>query len=264
MRRTQFPSALAIVFLLVGIATGVVMVQYNQEYRTNASSDTNPKNVRIANINDNSFTVTWTTDKTTDGFVKYNKGGLSSYVALDKFTQSHTHFVEVKNLEQNEKYSFQIGSGSETYDNNGIEWIVETPFSSEPPPPNTITGRVVDKAGEPLNGALVYITAGSSSVIATTTSEKGVWVINLSDLRTSNLASSQEIAHDTILEISIQAGNLGTSSAKILAGNTDSVPNIVIGSSHDFRNIEKPEITDLPSASLGLPEFSTIEATISE
>lgn len=263
MRKTHFPTLIAVVFLLVGLATGVVLVQYNQEYRTSASTDTNPKNVRIVNINSNSFAVTWTTDKKTDGFVKYSKGGLSSNVAIDKFQKSFTHFVEVKNLEESQKYSFQIGSGSEVYDNNGIKWIVETPTSSNSPSPNTITGKVLNKNNEPLSGALVYITAGSSSVISTTTSEKGIWVVNLSDLRTSNLVSFQETPPNTILEISVQAGTFGTSSAKILAREAYPVPNITIGSSHDFRNIEKPIIENLPSASLGLPEASTEESEVS-
>jgi hypothetical protein len=264
MRRVYFPTIIAVVFLLVGLATGVVLVQYNQEYRTSASSETNPKNVRITNINRDSFTVTWTTDKEADGFVKYTESGLTSEVALDKFSNSFTHHVEIKNLKSNVKYSFQIGSGSETYDNNGIEWIVETSSLPNNTGSISITGKVLGFNETPIENALVYITAGSSSTLSTTTSQKGVWIINLSDLKTSDLSSFQQVDQDTILEISVQAGSLGTSSAKILTSDADPVPNMQIGSSHDFRNTKKSEDEVLPNASLELPKTSTAEAEPSE
>ena len=36
-----------------------------------------PKNVRLANITDSSFTVTWTTDIESNGFIKWGKGEFS-------------------------------------------------------------------------------------------------------------------------------------------------------------------------------------------
>jgi len=264
MKKVYFPTIIAVVFLLVGLTTGVVLVKYNQEYRTSASSETNPKNVRITNVNRDSFTVTWTTDKEVDGFVKYTESGLTSKVALDKFSNSFTHHVEIKNLKSDVKCSFQIGSGSEIYDNNGIEWVVETTSLPNNAGSNSITGKVLGFNETPVENALVYVTAGSSSTLSATTSQKGVWIINLSDLKTSNLFSFQQVDQDTILEISVQAGPLGISSAKILASDADPVPNMQIGSSHDFRNIKKDEDGVLPNASLELPKTSTTEAEPSE
>ena len=85
------------------------MIRYKKEYRLSASISTAPKNVRIANITDSSFTVTWTTDDVSVGFLKYGETKNLGKTALDKITDSsYTHYVDIENLKQQSNFYFNI------------------------------------------------------------------------------------------------------------------------------------------------------------
>lgn len=254
MRNTKLPSIFGVLFLLAGLAAGVLTVRYKKEYRTNANVDLTPKDVRITNISDLSFTVTWTTNRSVSGFVEYKTGGESTKVELDKIENDQNHFVVINNLQPLTEYTFKIGSDEEIFDNNGTPWQTKTGTKiNGVQNPQIASGKITDENGNPLKNALVYITSQSSSTISAYTSEKGAWIINLSDLRNLTLDGQFEMLPDSILEISVQKEPAGSTSAKILAENSNPVPTMSIGSLYDFRNEPDLPEANLPSAVINLP-----------
>ena len=68
-KKLTIPTILGILFLVVGVVTGVVLLSSRQIFRIGASSDAAPKDVRVSNIDDTGFTVSWVTDKEVAGYV---------------------------------------------------------------------------------------------------------------------------------------------------------------------------------------------------
>lgn len=262
MRKLSFPSILAVFFLLAGVAAGVLMVRYKKEYKLSASKSTAPKNVRIVNIKDTSFTVTWTTDEMSVGFVKYGETKTLGKTTLSSIPgNSYTFFVDIKNLKPSNTYYFKINSDAIDYDNNGVEWIIKTGPTIASKQANTISGTLLNASKIPVKNALVYVLTSGSSVVSTYTSENGSYLLNLSELRSQNLNQNIELdKNESLLELNFQTGPLGTSSVKIFPRSAKPIPNVTLGMSHDYRNLMPKQEYDLPAASFELPKISTQES----
>ena len=134
MKKTTIPTIIGIVVLVLGVAAGVFLLGQQQLFRLGASPDSIPKDVRISNISDSGFTVTWTTDKETLGFLNYGTDSTLDKVAHpSSTTPSSTHLVTIRNLEAGETYFFKLNSDSQKYDNNGIPWQTTTGGTLNPP-----------------------------------------------------------------------------------------------------------------------------------
>lgn len=263
MIKNNLPTILGILFLLAAVAAGTLLVQYNQEYRTKASGDTSPKNVRISNITDSSFSVSWTTDKKTAGFIKYAEKNAIKKVKEDEIKEdSETHFVKIDQLKQETTYQFSIVSDSTEYDNGGGQWQTATALTTtKPPEPNIVSGVVKNEIGLPVENALVYVVFGNSTMLSTYTSGAGSWIINLSLLRDSNLLNLPNLTGASVIEISVQAGSAGVATAQVPVNLAKPTPDITLGQFHDFKSVKRVDIKDLPSAIIELPKVATPESS---
>jgi hypothetical protein len=261
MKKSKIPTILGVVLLTIGLAAGVLLVRNRQIFRLGASVENAPKDVRITNITEGSFTVSWVTDKEVLGFITWgdNENSLTRTEEDDVGSTSLTHTTSVKGLSAEKTYFFKINSGGAEYDNNGLSWQVTTgPALAETAKSNIISGSVLTPTGSPANNALVYITVGGGSPLSTITSQNGSWVISLSPARTSNLNSLIIIDEKTtLLEISVNAGTDGVSSAQIYLQSAKPVPAMILGQVHDFKNLPPSQEAEIPTASVGLPETST-------
>ncbi len=257
----KIPTIIGIVVLVLGIATGVLLVRGSQFFRLGAAPEVSPKDVRITNISDSAFTVSWVTDKETSGFIKWGE----SQSALDKNelgpsqTQSTTHTSTISGLIPETSYFFKINSGGSDFDANGIPWQVKSgPTLAFVRSENLISGEVLTASGNPAGGALVYLTVGGGSPLSTITSESGSWVIPIFSARTQDLANYVPINEtSTLLEISVNAGPDGVASAQIYPQSARPVPSIILGQVHDFKSLPPSSSSEIPRASIGLPEIST-------
>ncbi len=258
MKRTKIPTLLGILFLVIGVAAGVLLVRNRQTFRLGAEAGSAPKNVRITNITDSSFAVSWVTDAEVAGFIKYGEGSALNKTELDEVENSTSHYVTVQGLKPQTTYSLKINSGGVDYDQQGSPWQVTTGSQISAPESNIVSGTVVSPTGAPVGNALVYISVGGSSPLSTLTSSKGVWLLNIGLARNSALSSYTQIdPANTLLEISVQTGNLGVASAQIYPQSANPVPQITIGQTHDFKNLPPSENSGIPVAELDLPEGST-------
>jgi hypothetical protein len=121
-----------------------------------------------------------------------------------------------------------------------------------------VSGTVLASTGDAAKNALVYLTVGGSSPLSTITSQNGSWVISISSARTSDLDSFVTIdATTTLLEISANAGAEGVSTAQIYPQSAKPVPSLILGSTHDFKSLPPSEVSEVPRASVELPETAT-------
>jgi hypothetical protein len=261
MRKSKIPTIIGLIVLVFGLAAGVLLVGSQRFFRLGAEAELAPKDVRISNISDNSFTVSWVTDKVTGGFVKWGEDPESlDKIELDEVGgEGITHTASIRAVSPGKTYYFKINSGGNDFDNSGIPWQVSL-ASSLPVPAKTnlVSGSVLTGSGQPAKNALVYITLGGGSLLSTVTSENGSWVIPISQTRSQDLSGFVDIDEkNTLMEISVNAGSDGVASAQIYPQSAKPVPAIILGETHDFKSLPASEVSEIPKASIGLPEEST-------
>ena len=99
----------AIVFFML---TGVFLSNnFTLPWSKAASFDLYPEDVRISNLSDSSFVISWITEKPVTGFVKINdKKIFDSRDNNSPLGIYKVHYVEVKNLEIKEEIAYTIVS----------------------------------------------------------------------------------------------------------------------------------------------------------
>lgn len=258
MRQFRLPTLLGLLVLVLGTAAGVVLVQNRQIFRTTAAPGEVPQKIRTTDTTDTSFTVSWITDEPTTGFVAY--GTSTSLGQASQGTESSTiHYIQVKNLKPNTSYFFKIGSGKNTFDNQGSPYQVKTgPTLATPPPTDIIFGSVTAASGRVVPRAIVLATLPGATTVSGLTTAEGKFSISLSTARTTNLSSYAAYnPQSEKFEILVQADadqKDQTATAKVLTGGARPVPPITLGKNHDFTNLPPLQGGNLPKSQVNLPE----------
>lgn len=238
IKRNKIPTILGLVLLIAATFAGVFFINSRQIFRTGAASESEPNDVRVSNITDSSLTISWTTDKESIGFVIWNKGNTRP----DE--KGYTHLVTLSGLEAATSYKYKINSNGVFFDNNGVPWQTKTSSSSQiGDKPTLVSGSVLTATGEVVKKAIVYINV-SGNLFSTLTSNSGNFVFTLPELDPKN----------SLLEIFVQAGPMGVSSAQIYPQSANPVPPMILGSTHDFKNLTPSTSGDTPEVSLNLPD----------
>lgn len=250
MRRAKIPTIIGLIILVLGLATGVFLIGNRQIFKLGATEQASPRDVRISNISSSSFSISWTTDIETTGFVTYGEksSDLSDTQKEESSSPGFTHLVRFSGLKPETQYFLKINSGGNTFDNNGVPWQGETgPILPEPAKPSLISGSILTTTSTPARGALVYISI-NGTLLSTLTSQNGSWLISIP-------FAVDEV--NTLLEISVQAGPSGISSAQIYPQSAKPVPTMILGQTYDFKNLAPSQESDMPQATFSPPEEST-------
>lgn len=254
--------------LILGIGVGVFLIERNQIYQLGAQPEKAPKNIRVTNVTDSSFTVSWTTDKEYAGFLMWgdSQSNLKETVTQEGI-QGSFNLITVNSLQPQTIYYFKINSGGTVFDNSGIPWQVQTaPKIGEVASPKVISGVILNQSGQAASGILVYATPGGGSTQVTKTSANGSWVIPISTSRkTPDLASYVDISDKSpVIDLFVQGGTNGVATAQVFFKTANPVPQITLGQTYDFRSEEGQYDQDIPKATIGLPEDTSesgLEAT---
>lgn len=194
--------ALAIIVLLVAaIPLSVIALRGVQQSAGLASEQaTVPLHHKVTNLRDVSFTVSWTTNESQIGYIKYGVApGKLTDIAYDERGSSFsgtTHHVTFIGLLPETTYYHSIISGGRSYNNRGAPYAATTGASIGIPPPGvSIYGQVLRSDGDtPAEGAIVYAiirnadgagSQGSSGEMSYLIREadQGYWICELSNAR---------------------------------------------------------------------------------
>lgn len=255
------PTILGIIILVVSIIFGVFLIRKNQALSLKAAAEIAPKEVKITNLSDTSFTVSWLTQTAADGFVSFGENSPDQAVPDDRDkgvgskSSKFTHYVTLDNLKPSTKYYFKINSGGKFFDRGGNLYEVTTAptINLALPSADTAFGIVIDSNENPAKGAIVYLSLANTAPLSSLVSNDGSWVIPLSMARTMSLSSYSKYDQEIqIEEIFVQGGNLGTSTAIAITKYDSPVPSLTLGQNYDFRqNIPTIFPTDSPSLESG-------------
>jgi len=255
MGSKTIPTVIGVIFLIVGVAAGVLLVQQRQIFRLGAAGGVAPLEVQVSNVTDTSFTVTWYTDKDAIGQISWGANSqLGKTARPEDASAKKIHSVSVRGLSPGTNYYFVVNSGGQDFDDNGIAWEVKTsPTLSSPPASIIISGTVVGPGGAPAASALVYASTSDSLTVSTLTSSDGKWVLPISTARNKLASGYAKLDEKSTININVQAGSRGVATAQAYYPNANPLPVITLGQAHDFRDTANVTFSN-PSAQLSLPE----------
>ncbi|OGJ37412.1 MAG: hypothetical protein A3A82_02820 [Candidatus Pacebacteria bacterium RIFCSPLOWO2_01_FULL_47_12] len=190
----RMPTMIGVGILVLGLVAGTVLFGSGTGvFAPRASAETTPKNIRVTNITDTSFTVSFITESPTIGFVKYGDSAKSLKLQTsddrNQLSGSTAEFrlqhITARGLTQNTTYYYVLGTGSgATFDNAGQPFSITTAKrSGTPAAAKTIYGSVTTESGAPADGAIVYVKIPGAGDMSSLVKSSGSWAIPLSNAR---------------------------------------------------------------------------------
>lgn len=249
--KRQIPTLLGLGILIVSLVAGLLMFGSGTGvFAPRATPQTTPKNVKVTNLTDKSFTVSFYTDEATSGFVKFGTtaDSLKTQASDDRDQLSGTvgefrlHHVTVRGLTPNTTYFYTLGTGSSArFDNNGAPFTIKTfsAISGTPSLNKTVYGTVANRNGAPAEGSIVFLLSDNTAEMSTLVKSSGSWAISLSSALASDGTGYAQLAEDSNLSVIVQGIEPSESSVfSTSVSNAQPAPEVTLG--------ETPEVGLLP------------------
>lgn len=261
----KIPTFLGLLIIIIlGILLGVTLIYSKRIYNFLSPVIDIPQHVRITNISNNSFVVSWITKNPTNGHILYGKKSTidnTTYKSIKNSNPTFVHFMKIEGLDKQTAYNFQIGLPpflilQREFGNYTVQTSAEVSSTEA----DLIYGSVIDSTNKPVKDALVYITIEGIQSLSALTNDKGEWSVNLGQALSTNL--DRKANYDTqksIVEIFIQDGKEFSNAISILS-TSKPVPVIKLGHSYDFTKLLSPSFKT-PKSSLILPISEATESS---
>lgn len=241
----RIPTLVGLGVLIIALVAGTVYFsQGTGVFAPRATPQTTPKKIKLTNVTDSSFTVSFLTDETTVGQVSYGTSPdkMKAQASDDRDQLSGTvskfnmHHITVRGLEPQANYYFVLGTGAGKFDNNGQSFNVKTTQrTGVPSAAKTVYGSVVNPAGNPAEGAVVYLAIEGIGEMSSLVKSSGSWAIPLSNARLVDGSGYAQVTDDDVLSLLVQGtkANL-TSEVTAQVANAQPVANITLGESQNL------------------------------
>lgn len=251
--------------IAIGVGLTSFLVRMGTNFTGRATPLENPENVRITNISDASFTVSYKTQGTVFGSISYgldeNMGtsvGDQRDQQTGNFNPYRIHSITVRNLKPSTKYFFAITSGQNTFLNKDKSFEVATgsKIAEEPNKQEPIVGKVTSQQNS-LDETIVYLSLENGQMASTLVKPDGNYILPLNSIRTKDLNSYFSFSQETILNLLIM-GISEESSVTLMTKQINPVPVVTLSKNYDF-SLDNSEVAT-PSSKLGFPSFSANES----
>lgn len=263
----RIPTLLGLFVLFLGVFVTTFLTNSKTFLQTNAVSLEQPQNVRITNVTDKSFSVSYFTSDKIAGSINYGKNNTLDQSAFDernlkseKLTNYQIHSIAANNLLPLTKYYFTIISGRNTYYNNGkpFEIVTGSSISDSAKNSETIKGNVLLPNGNLPSEAIVYVTSENSQVFSILVKNDGSYEIPLNLIRTNDFSSYYVFNQNSIIKMLIY-GDLLTSNIVLSKAQINPVPSIILSKDYNLLIKNSPNA----SASANLQGFPSLGSTSS-
>jgi len=191
-----------------------------------------PENVRISNLTNSSFAVSWLTKRKVDGSLLYGKKGFSLVEVFDdrvvrgrKSNGFYTHHVTASGLEADSEYVFKIKSGKKVFDGKDSKQAFEARTLREGAGedkggcPVVLWGNVV---GKDLKDLVVYATGSFPGLISVITDDRGFFRLDFSKNGIYCPAKGEKIS------LVFEGGKNGVYFKEVTAQEEENLANIVL------------------------------------
>jgi len=192
-----------------------------------------PIQLRLSNVRDTTFTVSWLTGFRETGHLRYGREpdalDRTAYDLRGTSYQGYTHYVVVSELQPQTTYYYDVISGGTTDNNDGAHYQVTTGPDLAIPAPYLVFGQVLRADGRQAAGSLVYLTLqdndgrgtpGESALLSALVDQDGYWSQSLSNARSRDLRDLFVFSPTTDqLQIEAEGGPDGAASRTVRPGD---------------------------------------------
>ena len=237
----HIPTLLGIGIITIGIAITSFLVKNGVIFSTRANLTLAPQNLKIANISDASFTISYSTKEPTTGSVNFGKDkNLGATILDDRDKESESvsphkvHYITIVNLTPETSYFFSIASGQNTFLNdNNAPFEVSTGPTIEilSSVKHSISGQVISPNGKSTDEAIVYATTENAQTISTLIKD-GSYILPLNSLRTNDLSSYFAFGKNSIIKLLIVGDTLESNVS--ISAYQDNLPTVTLSNNYDF------------------------------
>lgn len=238
----KIPTILGLGLITIGIILTSVLVRSGVVIIGQATPSDIPQNVRVSNVSDGSFTVSYATDVSALGSLNLGTDKNLGTTILDdrdqqgsSVTPRKIHNITVRNLTPQTTYFFSIISGQNTFLDNGLPFEISTgaPIQVSPSSQLPIAGRIIMPDGSAPNEALLYATSDNAEVISTLVKTDGSYILPLNSMRTKDFSFYFNFDKETVIKILAMDSSL-KSNVLVSIQKTSPVPVITLGNDYDF------------------------------
>lgn len=227
--------------LVVGLIVGVIFLGTGPGvFAPRATPETTPSRIKLTNVTDSGFTVSFFTAEATPGFIKYGTeaNSIKSQTGDDRDQLSGTvgsyqlHHITVRGLKPSTNYYYLLGTGTNaSFDNNGAPFVVKTTEKGgAPSAAKTAYGNILSAAGNPVNGAIVYVSLPEVGEMSSLTKASGGWAIPLSNARKADGSGYAVITDTDLLTIMVQGLTANeASNVSVSVAQSQPVADITLG-----------------------------------
>ncbi len=219
----QIPTLLGLLLLLGALVAGLLFFGDGVGvFAPRATAEVTPKNIRITNLKDSGFSVSFFTEKKTAGFIKYgtDPSKLSLQVGDDRdqlsgsVGQFNLHHITLRGLNPATEYYFVIVTESKNeFDNEGKPFSIVTTskISASMPEAVTIYGSVSNEGGTPAEGSIVYVSHSKMGDLSSLVKGSGSWAIPLSQAVLKDGSEYARLGNEEWLNFLVQGLSYDTS-----------------------------------------------------
>jgi len=237
----RIPALLSVTLIGISIVITSILVKNSAVFVSRADITESPQNVKITNISDNSFTISYTTEIENISSVNFGIEDNLGQTAIDDRDQKEVirprkiHNFTLNNLRPDTRYFFTITSGQNTFLNNNIPYEIRTaPIPQITLTPQTsIKGKIVLTDGSKPKEALVYVNVDKAQEISSLSDNNGSYSLSLSSLLLKDLSYPVILNKQDIIKMIITNGPL-KSNVWVLASQTNPVPVVTLSRDYDF------------------------------
>lgn len=271
--KKRIPTLLGLFVLVAGLVVGSILFsQGTGVFSPRATPETTPKLVKITNVTDRSFSVSFLTEESTTAFIKYGtepdrlnlQAGDDRDQLYGTVKDYSVHHISASSLEQKTKYYFVIGTNNGAlYDDNGEPFEVITSVrGGTPPEAKTIFGSVTTPQGGPAAGSIVYAKLDEAGELSQLVQESGSWAIALSNARKQDGSGYANISTNSTLVLLAQGNSQSqVATVKTTVGEFETGSNLVLGQSGGIASGSSPTPTK-EKPPTPTPKDSTPSATM--
>lgn len=267
----RFPTLLGLLLITIGVLVTSLLVRSGVITIGRAAPENAPKDIRISNISNDGFKVSYTTSDSVLGSVSYGETQDLEKSAFDTRDQTagnvtvyKTHQIDVGNLKPETRYFFSITSGNNTFLDSGKPFEAKTgPVIDETPSQQTpLSGKVLLPNGSTPKEALVYITTDGAQTLSALVKLDGAFIVPLNAMRTTDLTAF--LAFENIQTITILiTDSLMQSTIVAQLDGISPLPTVTLSQNYDFTMSQDPLIENIATAaaSFGFPSLHVTEVT---
>lgn len=231
----KIPTILGLLLLAISLGAGIFLYRQYQLRTNQEQLLLEPQNIKIVNISDSGATIVWETQKEAVGSILWGQN-TANFQPDDRDknpTARLTHFVTIKDLEADEKFTFKIKNNQFLY-SKGQQFTTakEVAGITDNKP---ILGTVINSNFEPVEDALILLSVPDGSELATFTLQSGSFLLSTTQLYKKSLEESFQFESDIEAKLFVYKKGLSSEVMITLPAKNEPLPQIVLGQNSDFR-----------------------------